>query len=672
MIIEAMFTTFVSGVISGIIGNSADRTALEIKNRFIQAFNKSDKRVDILETVHNAGSKAYCFALKDICIEAFHIATESYIKLWLRNQIKTHEDTIKKAEQKNNHFPPIEGLDHTALLLSSGTNDLEKTNLGKEKIIAHALDRPELPNCYIEQVKNGLYEKTCFYFNEEIYKDKDLMCRLSLMIMMNMGQSMEDIMKYQLLILEKLDQIISDSKVHAPGIEVISHHPEDFLLEEEIYAEEESSNHPLHKLAGIVPRKALHRGMRLPGEVFAIELLTEDIFLVKAKGRIKVKIDRRNTSHAIITNEGKKNLNKKIIDDRNIHNYLLSRDREIQAYLNRTASYEDDYERVSLREQQIFLRWASGGVLPIVEYRGRKYVALFYRDKEPFGWNLFLGSSDRQFDENGKLLKDVEKEYNRPSAFIAREFEEELLVFETEPNPKKDKGKNIILPISLPYSNDESSEKFSEKHMQLRQKYDGLNIEADYEKAISCELVNTKMDLRIVDSTGKSIRPISNVLVCFNLMELGIEVIQVVKFSLEDHNVLLDGEILSGYEEELVRMPLALISCDFLNTKFKGDISHLAYTPGSNPSIEIDEAIPASEMVLFDYDLKERLKVINKCKARVGPLEEARYIASFEKYFDSSTCTIKEAYTRYFTPAAAKALNLMFEQIHPKEYSKNI
>ncbi len=670
MILEAMFTTFVSGVISGIIGNTADRTALEIKNKFIQAFNKSDNRVDILETVQNAGSKAYCFALKDICIEAFHIATESYIKLWLRNQIKTHEDTIKKAGQNNNHFPPIEGLDHTALLLSSGTNDLEKTTLGKEKIIAHALDRPELPNCYIEQVKNGLYEKTSFYFNEEIYSDKELMCRLSLMIMMNMGQTMEDIMKYQLLILEKLDQIISQSKVHAPGIEVISHHPEDLLLEEEIYVEEDSSDHLLNKLEGIVPKKALKHSKRLPGEVFAIELLTEDIFLVKDKGRIKVKIDRRNTSHAVITNEGKKNLNRKVIDEREIHSYLLNRDREIQTYLNNTSQYAGDYERVSLREQQLFLRWASGGVLPIVEYRGRKYVALFYRDKEPFGWNLFLGSSDRQFDKNGNLVKDVEEEYNRPSAFIAREFEEELLVFETEPD--RSKRKNKILPISLPYSNDESSERFCEKHIQLRQRYDGLNIEQDYEKSISCEFVNTKMDLGIINPSGKNIRPISNVLVCFNLLELGIEVIQVVKFSLEDHNVLLDGEILASDEEELVRMPLGLISCDFLEKKFKGDISQLAYTSGSNPSIEIDEAIPASEMVLFNYDLKERLKVINKGKASIGPLEEARYVASFEKYFDRNTCTIKEACTRYFTPSAAKALNLMFEQIHPKEYRNNI
>lgn len=339
---------------------------------------------------------------------------------------------------------------------------------------------------------------------------------------------------------------------------------------------------------------------------------------------------------------------------------------QIQSYLNGTSPVADTYERVSLKEQQILLRWASGGVLPIVDYRGRKYISLFYRDKEPFGWNLFLGSSDRQFDEEGKLIKGVEAEYNNPSAFIAREFEEELLVFEEEPDFSNDKNK--IIPISLPYRYDESSERFCEKHIKLRQEYDGLRIVEDDRKSIHCEFVNTKMELKIVDPKGKARRPFSNILMCFNLMELGIEAIQVIKFKLGDNNVLLDGEILSGEQDELVRMPIALISCDFLEKQFKGDLSRICYTQGTNPSMQIEKPVPSSEMVLFNYDLRERSKVVDKIKSKTGPMEELRYTTSFDKYFDKDTCTIKEEYTRYFTPSAAKALNLMFEQVDTKEY----
>jgi hypothetical protein len=61
------------------------------------------------------------------------------------------------------------------------------------------------------------------------------------------------------------------------------------------------------------------------------------------------------------------------------------------------------------------LRYANGGVLPIVRLEGRDYFWLFYRDIFPIGWNIANGASD-----NVSEMLD-------PNRIILREFGEEVL-----------------------------------------------------------------------------------------------------------------------------------------------------------------------------------------------------------------------------------------------------
>ena len=61
------------------------------------------------------------------------------------------------------------------------------------------------------------------------------------------------------------------------------------------------------------------------------------------------------------------------------------------------------------------LRYANGGVLPIVRLEGRDYFWLFYRDIFPIGWNIANGASD-----NVSEMLD-------PTRIILREFGEEVL-----------------------------------------------------------------------------------------------------------------------------------------------------------------------------------------------------------------------------------------------------
>lgn len=62
------------------------------------------------------------------------------------------------------------------------------------------------------------------------------------------------------------------------------------------------------------------------------------------------------------------------------------------------------------------VRWANGGMLPIIRLDSKDYFCLFYRDIFPIGWNIANGASD-----NIEELLD-------PGRIIVREFGEELLV----------------------------------------------------------------------------------------------------------------------------------------------------------------------------------------------------------------------------------------------------
>lgn len=437
---------------------------------------------------------------------------------------------------------------------------------------------------------------------------------------------------------------------------------------------------------GIIKRKKLEKKKKISNEVIAIELLTKKIQLMKqSTGKIDVFIDRSDVDYAVISNKGKKNLNDTIITNKKLHS-LLEEDFAIQSFLN---NYDkNSLKEIELENDQKMLRWASGGIIAVVEYEGEYWIPMFYRDIEPHGWNLFLGSSERYFDKNNKVISDIENELNYPTNFIAREFLEELLIFKNEPDSNK--TENIVRPLALPIDAQSNIHNFNKKHIELRKEYDDLNIIMDKEY-ISCESLKTNMTLHIKSPEGEIVNRTTDVLVCFNLLELGIEVVKVIKFKLDSGNVLLDGEILSYIHEgkekdELVRMPMALVSCDFLEKHFKGELENLVYDSiKDNASVKIREDSQHNDsrnFILFDYDLKQRLKVKRSEKSKVGVKELDRYRASFRSYFEEINPNIKDCninntktivrkdFTRHFTPATAKILNLFFNQVDPKEYKK--
>ena len=62
------------------------------------------------------------------------------------------------------------------------------------------------------------------------------------------------------------------------------------------------------------------------------------------------------------------------------------------------------------------LRYANGGVLPVIRLNSEDYFCLFYRDIFPVGWNIANGASDTL------------EEMLNPELIILREFGEELFI----------------------------------------------------------------------------------------------------------------------------------------------------------------------------------------------------------------------------------------------------
>ena len=189
---------------------------------------------------------------------------------------------------------------------------------------------------------------------------------------------------------------------------------------------------------GIVRLDFVHEyRKRLPGEVFVIELLNEPIELKRnCMGGITITVDRRTVTHCVISNAGKQKLIDEQITGRDdVIKKLNEKDYEVQRFLTGKVSDEKNPEApiiIKPKDLGVSLRWASGGVLSLVRFKGQEWVPLFFRDIPPYGWNLSLGSTERRFNSQGQW--DEEGEHRHPWDFIQREFMEESIVINPPPD----------------------------------------------------------------------------------------------------------------------------------------------------------------------------------------------------------------------------------------------
>lgn len=439
----------------------------------------------------------------------------------------------------------------------------------------------------------------------------------------------------------------------------------------------------------MLSEKIIHNSKRkIKGEVFAIELLTRPIRISnqKREGRYVVTIDRRDVTNSIISTAAKTAICKEYVEkNKEKRSALIKLDQEIHQFLMGNLDKEEFL--IDLPSLGIPLRWASGGVLSVVDIyknnKHEKWTPFFFRDINPSGWNIALGASERQFDVNGNCIKPIDYELNKPSQFVYREFLEEMLILEDTPTSGASaKFKKFYFDEDLALEQQKVANLFAREHIEKRNYEEGLRIIKEENKTggFGSDVIkvnygfDTRTDLIVIDRDGNE-HFTGNVLITFNLLELGIEVIKVLMYSLDERNYILDGEILlrKNGDSELVRMPCALISHKALKRIFSKNNFIPHYSAGIQPSFSGDSIkdgnhIKKNEFIMFDWDIKQRHTRLNSINPNISSLEKERYRASFEQFdyvFEHKNYLTGEIPTS-FNPGTAKALSLYFARKEEK------
>jgi hypothetical protein len=392
---------------------------------------------------------------------------------------------------------------------------------------------------------------------------------------------------------------------------------------------------------------------RLPGQVFAVELLTQPILLKrKADGRLSVMVCRDKVREGLYTTESKRRLCQEVFGSPEQIAEAHARDLDIHRFIQG----QGDRRELTLPLNGLPMRWASGGVLSIVHWKGRTWTPFFFRDIAPFGWNISLGAS-----EKGDNLND-------PWTFVFREFLEETLVLDRAPEHASRVNFKRFVFRDRPHieTQVESASAFAAEHIQARFERDSLVMlpvnRLELERHICLvDLRRTSVDVEILHD--QRLHSAWNVLVCINLLELGIEVVKVVEYSLEDSDYVLDGELLDvGTHQELLRMPVALISHDYLARAFGPGSPDFQYLGGIQPSVKA-LALAPDDIHIFPFDAERRLSLLAEGSA-ASPWERERYsgwLASFgDHFFDESGKVTNANASSLFTPASAKIASYLF------------
>lgn len=337
----------------------------------------------------------------------------------------------------------------------------------------------------------------------------------------------------------------------------------------------------------------------------AIALLLRPPRLTIAGGKARLDVELRDQSYGIYNNTGKKFLAEYYLDDytkgqlralgREIHRTLISGDSRGALEVPLSADVE-----------AIPYRWASGGILPIVRWRGRWWCALFWRDIRPIGWNIANGAS-----ENKEEYKDLDR-------LIWREAREELVILGGNPLSTQAGRRPVITRYLVP--DDPDVPQFGDElahHHRLRAEHDKWRLVYPQEWNPHCAVPATSLpgphSVRIQyhqsPDRRSETREVHGVVLSINPLEFGIEVTRVVHFDLQDDDYLVDGEVLEahGARPHLIRRPVALIDLSALHHAWRSR-GTLGEDVDGNDFLEgrrVDE-LTAGDVEVFDADIRVR------------------------------------------------------------------
>ena len=142
-----------------------------------------------------------------------------------------------------------------------------------------------------------------------------------------------------------------------------------------------------------------------------LQVVLSEFSLYRTKTGQRMEIEIANDPPTIVERQGKQ-----AIEEESTRNGKIS--------VEQTTLYQDLQEFQANTNSLAYrfdcsnwpMRFANGGVLPILQLNGTEFVLMFYRDIFPFGWNIANGASDNV------------DEWVNPRRIIQREFGEEVLL----------------------------------------------------------------------------------------------------------------------------------------------------------------------------------------------------------------------------------------------------
>lgn len=309
-------------------------------------------------------------------------------------------------------------------------------------------------------------------------------------------------------------------------------------------------------------------------------------------------------------------------------------------------------------EPLIDLRWASGGGISFVRIADEKWsedpldqvwVALFFRDIPPVGWNVGNGGSETR-EELIKLDEEL----------CWREFVEEYMVIEERNAPGDSCKMAIFEQQQNGHAKKKTSEPFVRKHDEYRKRVDGLALTPG----------KITIEFEFVKGAGTSIwiwpseeeeeaEKNYHLLFSLNPFEQGIETIGLYFWTLPKGYTIIDGEFHLG-RKVLIRRPVGLFNLGWLyqywkNNKSLGNVFDPS-VHGVKESFKkkfaeckILEEVPAGKFRLMakDFDLrKKRLQRLIKHNAEVFskriPQREAGILSRREELYHKTLAIIEQ------------------------------
>ncbi len=357
---------------------------------------------------------------------------------------------------------------------------------------------------------------------------------------------------------------------------------------------------------------------------YAITVLFGKLVLKREREHYYLIVNLKDEKYAIYNNAGKTFLLEKYVDLSNKERVssLVNLSKEIHQCILVHKDYQIDLRTIPLR-------WASGGILPIVYYRGRHWLVLFYRNFIPMGWNLPLGASE-SIEEQIKIER-----------LLLREALEELILLDHTPFHGAIAKQKIVIPPGIIDAEEERElikkliSKYLRLHSELRLRQDRLQIIEG--ETIYAEPIPTPFRVRICDT--HKCRNIPDVLFVINPLELGIEVIRAFVFRIEENDYILWGEIWKA-AKVLPRTPVMLLSIDFIKEYISGNNGSFGKYISNNMCMDCKrlDYIPSNSYIMFIKDLEfleNRINYLkNKPKKTKRDLMELTYLKWFNTYKD--------------------------------------